>query len=74
MPDEYPTSFRVDSDSFSLPLPTKKGFTFGGWYQDSSYLSNPMYSVERGTYKNLELYAKWNINYYKITFDTAGGN
>ena len=52
-------------------VPTKTGYSFGGWYSNigltTAYDFN---SIPNG----LNLYAKWNINPYTLTFDTNGGN
>ena len=48
----------------------KEGYTFGGWYLDSSY-NTPItfpYDVEG----NVTIYAKWIINEYTVTFDVDG--
>ena len=60
----YGTSVSAPAD------PTKTGYTFAGWYSDA-LLTTP-YTF--GTMPlSLELYAKWTINSYTITFDSNGG-
>ena len=48
----------TEEDIIELVTPTIDGFTFDGWYLDSSY------NVKATTYLNTDttLYAKWNIN------------
>ena len=48
----------TEEDVIELKTPTIEGFTFDGWYLDSTY------NVEATTYLNKDttLYAKWNIN------------
>ena len=59
----------------TLPSPTRTGYTFGGWYKESSCTNK----VGNGgaTYtpsSNTTLYAKWTINQYTATFDANGGS
>ena len=44
--------------TFTLKNPTRKGYTFGGWYSDSKY-KNKVTTIKKGTRKNYTLYAKW---------------
>ena len=56
-------------DSVEEPLePTRDGYTFKGWtYGASDYdFSSPVES-------NMTLTAKWDINWYKVTYDGNGG-
>lgn len=54
-------SMTVDYGStFKLPVPTRDGYTFVGWYTDSE-LNNEFVSGTRVT-SNITLYAKWNKN------------
>ena len=55
--------------NYSLPEPSKTGYTFAGWYNGTS-------KVENGTWKYLEdvmLIAKWNIIYFNINYELNGG-
>lgn len=53
----------IKNDS-SLPIPTKSGYSFGGWYLDSS-LTKPLFVGETEAYylslPVTTLYAKWNV-------------
>lgn len=42
----------------SLKKPTKKGYTFQGWYTSSAY-KKKISSIAKGTRKNYTLYARW---------------
>jgi uncharacterized repeat protein (TIGR02543 family) len=58
-----------------LPLTTKDGYSFEGWYSNSALSGNAItfpYTVA----SNITLYAKWsqnNANTYTVTFNTNGG-
>lgn len=56
--------------SYSLPIPTKLGYTFEGWYDGSLKISNS------GTWKyasNKSFAAKWSTTTYSITYNLNGG-
>ena len=41
-----------------LYSPTRKGYTFGGWYKDKKF-KKKMTSISKNTVKNVTIYAKW---------------
>lgn len=55
----------------NLPIPSKSGFTFGGWYTESSF-SNEVTS-NSNVNKDQTLYAKWNPQKFTVTLNPAGG-
>ena len=61
-----PESKTVTYDtSFTLPPPTKSGYTFAGWFNGTKQYTN-------GTWKetvNVTLKAKWTANSYVVTYD-----
>ena len=63
---DYGTAVTKPSD------PNKTGYTFVGWYQDQALTQAYTFSTMPAT--NITLYAKWTVNQYTITFNTAGGN
>ncbi|MGD9910597.1 MAG: InlB B-repeat-containing protein, partial [Candidatus Izemoplasmatales bacterium] len=48
--------------------PTKDGYSFSGWYTDDNLTINYLSSLM--PVDGLTLYAKWNVNYYTLTFLT----
>ena len=46
----------------SLPIPTRNGYTFAGWYSDSALKT--AYTFDKMPAQNITLYAKWNANEY----------
>ena len=62
-------------DSFTIPSPTRNGYTFKGWSLSSSLSDAEIdYSVSKGTTGNLKFYAKWQANSYTVTYDVNGGD
>ncbi len=53
--------------------PTKTGYTFGGWYKDPEF-GGSAYEFTTMPAENIDLYAKWNVNSYTISFEENGGS
>ena len=58
---ENPLTYTIESDSIVLKSPKKDGYEFGGWFDNSSYYGNPVSSVEKGSYGDITLFARWFI-------------
>lgn len=62
--------------SITLPIPTKEGYTFLGWTQDSSAIKADDGLTAGASYtvlKNQTLYAVWQRNQYTVTFVSSTG-
>lgn len=57
----------------ALPIPTKTGYTFAGWYENPEFSGNPVTDIPTNNTENLNFYAKWTANTYTVTFDANGG-
>jgi len=58
----------------ALPMPTKTGYTFSGWYASSDYSGTRITdSTVVATAANHTLFAKWTANNYTVTFNANGG-
>ena len=66
---EVASQIRANTPADQPADPTKEGYTFIGWYNGESEW-NFVDAVATG----LTLTAKWQLNRYTITFDTAGGS
>ena len=64
-----PSQIRANTPADQPADPTKEGYTFIGWYNGESE-----WNFETPVTENLTLTAKWQLNRYTITFDTAGGS
>lgn len=70
-----PSTYTPDDNTITLSSPTKHGYNFIGWYTSETSL-NPEYKVEKiqkGSYGNLTLYARWAPISYEITYNLDGG-
>ena len=55
--------------------PTRRGYTFGGWYTDGSNFAENTKFTDGGAMPdhNVTFYAKWTAVPYKITYELDGG-
>lgn len=58
MPQGVKKVYNVNTGSFVLPRPTRKGYDFDGWYKEAQ-LKTRIGEVKQGHVGNLTLYAKW---------------
>ncbi|KMQ52126.1 cell wall/surface repeat protein [Chitinispirillum alkaliphilum] len=70
--DGNPVEYTV-KDTFILNDPEKEHYTFEGWYADNRFSEKIVDGIIKGSIGDKEIYAKWRINQYTITFDTRGG-
>lgn len=69
-----PSSFTIETATFTLEDPSRDGYTFGGWYTNSSFTSSSrVTSIPTTPVSNLILYAKWTTDEYTITYNLNGG-
>ncbi len=62
-----PTSYTVEDNSINLKPAIKRGYTFVGWYNDSS-LQNKVDNIYTSQAEDIELWAKWELTRYTITY------
>ena len=60
-----------DSKYGTLDIPSKKGYTFKGWYKENDFISMVDEDTIVSEDKDHTLYAKWEINSYKLTIDAG---
>ena len=58
------------ADNYTLSIPTKRGYSFGGWYNGNDLIENGKYM----TASDITVKAKWDIVNYAISYDLNGGN
>jgi uncharacterized repeat protein (TIGR02543 family) len=56
----------------TLPVATRTGYTFDGWYTATS--EGIQYIAASPVTANITLYARWTLNTYTVTFDVNGGD
>lgn len=66
------TTYTVEQE-FAFKAPTKTGYTFDGWYNDST-LNSKVTGISLGTTGNKTFYAKWTANENTLVFNANGGS
>ncbi len=71
---QNPQTFDVFTGIIELKDPTNnnKGFSFDGWYTDSSF-TNRITSIDTSVVRDITLYAKWSGIKVPVTFDADSG-
>ncbi|MGN0437422.1 MAG: InlB B-repeat-containing protein [Lachnospiraceae bacterium] len=67
-----PVKYSVVNPTITLKAPTRKGYTFMGWYSDSTFKTK-VTKIVTGSTGNRVLYAKWVLTKYKIVYKLNGG-
>jgi uncharacterized repeat protein (TIGR02543 family) len=57
LPDDAQDKFEILGE-YELPIPTKSGYIFAGWY-DSVDFDRSITKIEKNTTKDMTVYAKW---------------
>ncbi len=62
--------------NITLPTPAaREGYTFNGWYNDSSHSGDPITTVATSSILNVvTIYGKWTQITYNVTFNSNGGS
>ncbi len=68
------TSYTVEDDLVVFNDPTRVGYTFEGWYDNSAFDGDVYVAINPNRMEDLSLFAKWTVNQYTITFDELGGS
>lgn len=69
-----PTSYTVETDTFTLNNPTKTGTTFLGWNGSNGTTPELAITISKGSTGNKDFNAVWEANNYVVKFDANGGS
>ena len=67
-------SYTIESATITLDEPTRKGYNFAGWYTNQGLTGPAVTTIDHGSTGNVELWAKWTIATYTITYNLVYGN
>ena len=68
------TSYNVTTESFTLPTPTRTGYTFTGWTGSNGSTPQKSVTIANGSTGNKSYTANWSANTYYVTYDANGGS
>ncbi|MDR3130438.1 MAG: InlB B-repeat-containing protein, partial [Treponema sp.] len=59
--------------TFTLPVPSKAGHEFDGWYGNEDFTGEPVAYIAADSWGNKNLWAKWTA-FYTVTYDNNNGS
>ena len=68
------TNYNIETKTFNLPTPTKKGYNFKGWYDSQEMDGTVVSKIEKGTTGEKQFFAKWEPIVYTIEYELNEGN
>jgi uncharacterized repeat protein (TIGR02543 family) len=71
--DNPPGYYRSTDVDFTLPIPVRTGYTFGGWYNNAGLTGNPVIEIPQGSLGDKDFYAQWTGKTYTVTFKSNDG-
>lgn len=69
-----PTSYNVNTATFTLPTPTRVGYIFTGWTGSNGTTAQKSVSIAKNSTGNKSYTANWSLNTYTISYTLNGGN
>ncbi|MCQ2328101.1 MAG: InlB B-repeat-containing protein [Paludibacteraceae bacterium] len=55
-------TYTIETATFALPVPTKDGYSFGGWFTNEACTEGQTTQITQGSTGNKTFYALWNEN------------
>lgn len=65
-----PTTYNIESNTLTLPTPTKNGYNFIGWTGSNGTTPQPIVTITTGSTGNKNYTANWEKASFKITYAT----
>ena len=69
-----PTTYTIETTTFTLTNPTKTGYTFKGWKLNGEGDALMTVTITQGSTGEKAYTATWQVNQYTITFNSDGGS
>ena len=69
-----PTTYNIQTPTFTLNNPTKEGYTFTGWTGSNGTTPQTEVTIAQGSTGDRSYTAQWSLNNYNITYDLDGGS
>jgi len=68
-----PTSYTIETATFTLNNPTREGYTFAGWTGSNGTTPQTTVTIEKGSAGDKSYTANWTADSYTITYTLNGG-
>jgi hypothetical protein len=65
-------SYNIESNDITVSSPSRNAFNFLGWYDNESLEGNPIETMTQGSFGDVQLFAKWEVKTYDVTFSADG--
>lgn len=69
-----PSSYNIETATFTLKNPTKTGYTFTGWTGSNGSTAQTSVSIAKGSTGNKSYTANWRANTYIVAYNANGGS
>ena len=69
-----PTTYNVETETFTLKNPTKEGYIFLGWSENDSNDLSTTITITKGSIGDKTFKANFEITQYTVSFDEQGGS
>ena len=69
-----PSSYNIDTTTFTLTNPTKTGYTFNGWTGSNGSSPQTSVTISKGSQGDKTYTANWTAVTYTITYNCNGGS
>lgn len=66
----YPTSYNINTDTITIPQPTKPGYAFAGWTGSNGNTAQKTVTIPKGSTGDKTYDAHWSANIYEIKLDS----
>ena len=67
-------SYNIESNNFTLPTPTRNGYTFTGWTGTGLSSATKTVTISKGNIGNKTYTANWSVINYSISYNANGGS
>ncbi|MDD4110610.1 MAG: InlB B-repeat-containing protein, partial [Clostridia bacterium] len=68
-----PATYTIETETITLAVPTRTGYTFEGWYDNEEFNREPITEIALSSTEDVVLYAAWEAIEYTITYNLNGG-
>lgn len=68
-----PATYTYETATITLQDPSKTGHSFQGWFKEDAFV-NQVTTIAKGSHGDVDLFAKWSVKNYTLTWDLNGGS